>query len=130
MSADNGVYILVTNRGRGKREYRVRELSYSGEAESIIPEPHSTDIQAVDVDAMISLFAKCKVFTDQRIAEGYAMRMVDEIEARGSICEYGVKLLNCSTVRFPKWVRVKPGVDEWQEINNVPDRLLHRTGFI
>lgn len=130
MSADNGVYILMTNRGRGKREYRVRELQCGGGADSIVPNPLSDAPQQVNVDAMISLFGKAKVFTDQNIARGYAMRMVDEIEEKGGICEYGVRLLHCATVRFPKWIRVKPGVDEWQDINDVPDRLLHRTGFI
>ena len=120
----------MTMRDNGKREYRVKETWQPG-AESITLEPNYPATRPeVNVDAMSSLFSKSKVFTDQKIAEGYAIRMVDAIEERGGICEYGVVKLDHPTVRFPKMTRLKPGADEWQDINDVPDRLLHRTGFI
>lgn len=119
MSADNGVYILVTNRGRGKREYRVKHfqcvenLTYDPDFPQHRPE--------VNLDVMLSHFGKARVITDRKIAEGYAQAILDEIERNGGICEYGIVWLEFPTIRFPKEAKQTT----WEDVYATPDRVLH-----
>lgn len=104
MSADNGVYILATSRGRGKREYRV---AHAQAIDNLTDEPdYPLHNPQLSEDYAVGLFGKCRVFTDQRIAEGYAIRMLEEIEQGSGVCEYGIVQLNHPTVRFPNYRHV------------------------
>ena len=100
MSADNGIYILVTNRGKGKREYRVSEFQC---VENLTYQPnYPAHNPQVSWDVMKSHFGKSKVLTDRKIAEGYAMGIADHMEQCGHICEYGIVWLEFPTMRFPE----------------------------
>ena len=100
MSADNGVYILVTGRGKVRREYRVNLL---GVIENLLVSPDFPfPNPVVHLDTMIASFGKCRVFGDRKLAKGYAIRWLEEIENKGGICEYGIKWLEYTTMRFPR----------------------------
>ncbi len=101
MSADNGVYILVTNRGRGKREYRVAHAQCIENLTDTRDYPPDRGA-LVNGMCMMEVFGDATVLTDRRITEGYAMRMLEEITKDGGICEYGIKWLEYPTLRFPK----------------------------
>lgn len=100
MSADNGVYILVTGRGRGKREYRVTHAQ-AFENLDYLPNYPATNPE-VHLGTMMAFFGKSSVFTDRKIAEGYAIRWREEIENEGGICEYGIVWVEYPTIRFPR----------------------------
>lgn len=101
MSADNGVYILVTNRGRGKREYRVTHCQCIDNLDYEKNFPRHNP--QVNLEEMLSYFGKSKVFTDRRIAEGYAIALEErQLEGPFGICEYGIVWLEYPTIRFPK----------------------------
>lgn len=100
MSADNGVYILATNRGRGKREYRVVDCQC---IDNLTYEPNFPHHRPqVNLEEMISRFGKSKVFTDRKIAEGYAIAIEERVLKDYGICEYGIVWLEFPDIRFPK----------------------------
>jgi hypothetical protein len=108
MSADNGVYILVS-RGRKtrhgyKKEYRVTHAQAIENiqwqpGDGIIPGDEEIELSPMYVRA---LFGNARVFTDRRIAEGYAQRIYDEHTEDGGVVEYGIRFLDYSHIRFPK----------------------------
>ena len=126
MSADNGVYILVTKRGHNKREYRVVECQC---VDNITFDPdyplYNFPIHApqLNADNTISLFGKARVFTDQKIAEGYAQCLLDITIEKYGICEYGIVWLDYSAIRFPK--SHSPRAGEQQGMGETL-RALHR----
>ena len=131
MSADNGVYILVTNRGRrGLREYRVvhcqciDNLTYNPD----FPKGHPQ----VNLEDMVGRFGKCTVLTDRKIAEGYAEALLDqELEGSCPVCEYGIVWLEFPEIRFPyqpsaaeQWVMSHERLDRAWASEHIPDDIL------
>ena len=98
MSADNGVYILATKgQDRGKKEYRVthaqaiEDINYAPD----FPPGRSDGLNTEYVQAK---FGKSPIFTDRKIAEGYALRLQEELEWT----EYGICFLDYRHVRYPR----------------------------
>ena len=99
MSSDNGIYILGTKGKRGKREYRV---IHAMAIENIYYEPYferdlPSDKSELNWEQVRALFGQCKVFTDLRIAKGYAECMSESCD----ILEYGIVFLDHRDIRFP-----------------------------
>lgn len=101
MSADNGVYILVTKGNRGKKEYRV---SHAQAVENLWYEPDHPQGSRDGLNTKYAhlLFGKSRVFTDMKLARGYAERIYDEWMGDFGIVEYGITTLDFSRVRFPR----------------------------
>mgnify|MGYP001587404103 CR=1 FL=1 len=101
MSADNAVYILVTKGSRGKREYRV---SHEQAIENLWYEPDHPQgsRDGINTEYAHLLFGKSRVFTDMKLAQGYAERMFDEVMSDFGVVEYGIATLDFSRVRFPR----------------------------
>lgn len=119
MSADNGIYILVTaGSEEGVREYRVahaqaiENLSWQPD---IMPDTPAVSCQDEyceddhhDVEAGINseyarmLFGKSTVFTDRASALGAA---ADMYELMDGYVEYGICFLDHANVRFPDQAR-------------------------
>jgi hypothetical protein len=130
MSADNGVYILVTNRGRrGLREYRVvhcqciENLTYNPDFPKGRPQ--------VNLEDMIERFGKCTVLTDRKIAEGYAEAVLDHQLEPFGVCEYGIVWLEFPEIRFPHqssaaqdWVMNHEREDRAWANEHIPDHLF------
>ena len=117
MSADNGIYILVTKRNGGKKEYRV---AYFQCVENLTYRPdYPATHPQVNIDIMLSHFGDSHVFTDRKIAEGYAVRMLEE----HTYCEYGIVFLEFPDVRFP---RVAQQTMVPQDEYDTPSREWHR----
>ena len=98
MSADNGVYILATKgRERGKKEYRV---AHAQAIENIdyAPDYHPGGSGGLNTESVQYTFGKSPVFTDRKIAEGYAQRLHEE----QSWTEYGICFLDRLHVRYPR----------------------------
>ncbi len=99
MSADNGIYILVTKgRKRGQKEYRVIHAQAIENICETPDYPASPQESVLDRECVLELFGECRVFTDRKFAEGYAMCMEDQTW----FTEYGISFLDFSQVRFPK----------------------------
>ena len=108
MSADNGVYILVS-RGRKTRkgyqkEYRV---IHAQAIENITWQPDYPDYMVQDSELnrseVLAYFGNARVFTDRRIAEGYAQRIFDEVMEGFGIVEYGIVWFDeFAHIPFPK----------------------------
>ncbi len=95
MSANDGVYVLATKGSRGKKEYRIAH------AQAI--ENLSDGSGGLDVECVRELFGNSRVFTDMKIAQGYAQRVYDEAErSSGDVVVYGIVALNYSHIRFPQ----------------------------
>ena len=95
MSADNGIYILKTRRERGRWEYRVAHCQAIG---NIAWRPnYPAQNPQLNRQSLYDLFGRCKVFNDLKIAQGYAMRMAEEID----VLEYGVAVLDYGGIWFP-----------------------------
>lgn len=98
MSADNGVYILATRgrkrKGRG-REYRVAHVQAIENAWFDPDYPASRP--RLNRELVLELFGKSKVFTDLKIARGYAERILEEVV----YAEYGIRVLWYTDLPFP-----------------------------
>ena len=106
MSADNGVYILITwrckgKRCKGKKEYRVARAECIDNLTDNPDYPPHRAVQ-INLDATLSIFGKSRVFTDRKLAEGYAVALLDRQCENGGVCEYGIVRLNYPTIQFPK----------------------------
>ena len=113
MSADDGVYVLVT-RGRKtrhgyKKEYRVVSAQCIENVTEAPDYPFGTSDQAeshdffvLNCEMVLSYFGGARVFNDRRIAEGYAQCLEDHQGAYfGSGTEYGIVWMDYSHIRFP-----------------------------
>jgi len=108
MSADDGVYVLVT-RGRKtqrgyKKEYRV---VHTQAIECVTEEPNYPDFMVQDSELnrarTVDFFGKARVFSDRKVAEGYAIRLEEErVETFGSGSEYGIVWLDFAHIPFPR----------------------------
>ena len=101
MSADNGVYVLVS-RGRRKQhghkqEYRVVQAQA---IENIFTWPPTSDEDCrLDNEQVTRLFGPARVFTDRKIAEGYAQGVFDSF----GYIEYGIVWIDeFAGLPFPK----------------------------
>lgn len=109
MSADNGIYILTTKRGRRGKEYRViygeaiDHLYYMSDYPSSSPR--------LNRDATIAHFSNARVFTDRKVAEGYAIRWLESRDEQGWITEDGIRWLEHPSIRFPR-VAAPPVAEE------------------
>ncbi|QQG42772.1 MAG: hypothetical protein HYW15_00965 [Candidatus Giovannonibacteria bacterium] len=103
MSADNGVYILATKGSEGKKEYRV---AHAQAIENLWYKPDfPKEKPELSLEYVSVLFGDCRrVFNDQKLAEGYALHILDEV----GYAEYGVQLLDFAHIRLPKFVLKKP----------------------
>ncbi len=118
MSADNGVYILVTRRDLNKKEYRVK-MTWASEIEGLTIKPnHPASRPELNLARASRIFGESKVFNDRKIAEGYAMRMLDERLESGQECEFGPVWLDHSTIHFPKWIRASHDLEQWGEFHS------------
>ena len=99
MSADNGVYILVTRGSRGKKEYRV---AHAQAIENLFSEFSDDPRGVLNVEYAHLLFGKSRVFTDMKLAGGYAQRIYDEWMDAFGIVEYRIVTLYYSHIRFPQ----------------------------
>lgn len=110
MSADNGVYILVS-RGRRTRhghktEYRV---IHAQAIENIMEQPDYPAAYLMMQDPelnrrkVLEYFGKARVFTDRRIAEGYAQAIYDQWMKDFGVVEYGIRWFDeFAHISFPK----------------------------
>ncbi len=104
MSADNGVYILVT-RGlkRGRKEYRVAEAwaieNIDWQPDHPVAGPHQHQLNREEV---LKRFGEARVLTDRKIAEGYAQRIYDEVMEDFGVVKYGICFLDHANIRFPR----------------------------
>ena len=101
MSADNGVYILVTKGSRGKKEYRVSHAQ-AIENLSYMPDHPQGSRDGLNTEYAHMLFGKSRVFTDMKLARGYAECIYDEWMGDFGIVEYGIATLDYSRIRFPR----------------------------
>lgn len=109
MSADNGVYILVS-RGRWtrhgyKREYRVIHAQAIENVTCQPDYPGSKNREPELNRAMVlEYFGEARVFTDRRVAEGYALAVYDQwMKGLGTV-EYGIRWFDeFAHIPFPKW---------------------------
>lgn len=101
MSADNGVYILVTKGSAGKKEYRVAHAQAIGNL-WYEPDYPSGSREGFSREYAHLLFGESRVFTDVKLARGYAERICDEHLEYGGIVEYGIRVLDYSRFRFPR----------------------------
>lgn len=105
MSADNGVYILVS-RGRKTRhgfrkEYRVTHAQAIENIEYDPDYPVGSD-EMLNRQHVLSYFGAARIFSDRRVAEGYAQRIYDE---EGYV-EYGIVWIDeFAHIPFPKQQR-------------------------
>ena len=99
MSADNGVYILKTKGWKGKMEYRI---THAQAIENLWYEPDFPpgDPKGLNKDDAQCTFGKSRVFTDLKLAQGYAMRIRDE--GGYLVLEYGIQVLDFSHIPFPR----------------------------
>ena len=85
MSADNGVYILETPRGK-RKEYRVQEMQA---VENYLYDERTME-ETSDPDVHIhnarQMWKDCKVYTDEGQALSAAAGKLKKLE----ICEYGI----------------------------------------
>jgi hypothetical protein len=108
MSADNGVYILVsrgrrTQRGH-KKEYRV---VHAQAIECIREQPDYPNPMVRDSEfnreMLLQFFGTAWVFSDIRLAEGYALGIYDQWMRDIGVVEYGIVLLDeCAHIPFPR----------------------------
>lgn len=106
MSADNGVYILVsrgrkTRRGH-KTEYRV---IHAQAIENIIWQPDYPDGRKpmLNREVVLEYFWETRVFTDRRVAEGYAQAIYDDVMWNFGDVEYGIVWFDeFGQIPFPK----------------------------
>lgn len=108
MSADNGVYILVS-RGRKtqhglKSEYRV---ALAQAIENITYQPDYPDFldrdSELNRETVLSIFGGSRVFTDRKIAEGYAQGVYDMWTKLEGYVEYGIVIIGeYAHISFPK----------------------------
>lgn len=109
MSADNGVYILVsrgrkTQHGRRKTEYRV---AYAQAIENISYWPDFPDCMVqyseLNRESVLAIFGESAVFTDRKVAEGYGRGVHDMWMKSFGYMEYGVVLIErYAHIPFPK----------------------------
>ena len=99
MSADNGVYILITQ-DNGEMKYRV---AHAGAVEDISHEPDHPEGHPNGLNTKHAhlLFGKSEVFTDLDAATEHAESIEDELTKDGDIVEYGVLILDHSDISFP-----------------------------
>lgn len=107
MSADNGVYILVS-RGRKtrhghKKEYRVIHAQAIENIFWCLNYPEGAAEPVLNRDDVLSYFGEARVFTDRRVAEGYAQRIYDEWMRDVGYVEYGIVWFDeFAHIPFPK----------------------------
>jgi hypothetical protein len=105
MSADNGVYILAS-RGPKKRrgytkEYRVVHAQAIDNITWEPDYPRGSGEKWLNRKYVLMLFGNARVFTDRRIAEGYAQRIYDEHTEDFGVVEYGICFRDYAHLRFP-----------------------------
>jgi hypothetical protein len=106
MSADNGVYILAS-RGPKKRrgytkEYRVVHAQAIDNITWQPDYPAGNGESELNQKYVLLIFGNARVFTDRRIAEGYAQCLYDELVGDDYVVEYGTCFLDYAHIRFPK----------------------------
>lgn len=107
MSADNGVYVLVS-RGRKtqhghKKEYRVIHAQAIENIEWSPDYPVGSGEMLLNREYVLSYFGEARVFTDRRVAEGYAQRIYDEWVKDFGYVEYGIVWFDeFAHIPFPK----------------------------
>lgn len=107
MSADNGVYILVS-RGRKtrhgfKKEYRVIHAQAIENIDWSPDYPVDASEPKLNREMVLVYFGEARVMSDRRIAEGYAQCLFDEMERDGGFVEYGIRWLDdFADVPFPQ----------------------------
>ena len=101
MSADNGVYILITAGTGNGLEYRV-VCDQAIENINWEPDyPTAGDEDGLNMAAVIDYFGSCRVFTDVETAEAEAKRIHDEWIADLGVVEYGIVTLDYCHIPFP-----------------------------
>lgn len=100
MSADNGIYILKTNRFLNHEyEYRVREM---GAVENVYwceEDGKETKDQDVWIYNARKMWGKCKVFTSRKLAYDEAIRLYDNImDSDFPVLEYGISEIKIGRV--------------------------------
>ena len=100
MPLNNAVYMLVTKvPGCGKKEYRVarsEDISALTQNPTI---PFETPV--INCQAMMGIFGKSRVFTDSKIALGYAFVMQDRERKVYGVCKEDIMRLQYLSVYFP-----------------------------
>jgi hypothetical protein len=105
MSAENGVYILVTRgQKRGQKEYRVAYTENITCVYDLADYPvEGPNARELNQKYTLDVFGEARVFTDRKYAEGYARCIADGvIYERNFYLEYGISFINCEQIRFPK----------------------------
>ncbi len=117
MSQDDGVYVLVS-RGRRtrsgyKKEYRVIHTQAIENIQYAPNYPAGSDKEVLNMENLLSYFGEATVFNDRKIAEGYAVRMVEEYGPTFESLEYGlVWIEEFAHIPFPRQKAQRPGA--WQ----------------
>lgn len=107
MSKDNGVYILVS-RGRKtrhghKKEYRVIHAQAIMNIMFAPDLPVGSDEMMLNSEYVLRYFNGARVFTDRRVAEGYAQATYDAWTVVVGFVEYGIVWFDeYAHIPFPK----------------------------
>lgn len=104
MSADNGVYILVTEGTQeGELEYRV---AHTQNIEDLNWNPGTADYDGdyLEPEFALDVFGDKQVFTDEKSAWAEARRIYRDVMSGFGVVEYGIKILDHSD-RLPSGSR-------------------------
>ena len=101
MSADNGVYILITAGSGSGLEYRVLHTQAIKNVNWEPDYPTVGDTDGLNEAEVINYFGDCHVFTDAQAAEAEAQRIYDKWMSEFGTVQYGIVTLDYCHIPFP-----------------------------
>lgn len=101
LSADNGIYILVTKGQGGGREYRVTYAQAIENVELDADYPPNPGQEALNREWTMYHFGGSEVLTDRGNALQLAGDIYDDVMEGFGILEYGISFLDYSWLHFP-----------------------------
>lgn len=115
MSADNGVYVLVSRgpkTGHGRHAHRKTEyrVIHAHAIENIYAQDYSTGDPepTLNRQMVLKFFGEARVFTNRELATAYAQGLHDGWESRVGYVEYGIVIIDeFADLPFPQPSQVK-----------------------
>lgn len=98
MSADNGVYVLITKDGKGQQEYRVAEAASISNL--FLDKNGNHNPMYLNEDYAIKIFGQSKIHNSRETAAEEAQMLYEEMSRR-TIVEYGISFIDQSDSTFP-----------------------------